>query len=334
MLSRPDISDDAIASVLNAFGLRISEASFIPSGDTNSAVYRVTTDDRARYVLKSRRGDFDEIAASVPAHLYSTGIRRVMAPIRTIANQLRIHAHGFDWMLYPFFDGKNAFERPLSREQWIALGETMRQVHTTILPQELARRVPRESYSPHKRDIVKALDSQVDRRSFDDPAAAELAAFWMSRRGEIRAMVERAEQLAPKMTQQADSFVLCHSDLHAGNVLVGAENQITIVDWDNPILAPRERDLMFICGGIGGSWNDPRESEWFFAGYGSAEIDSLAIAYYRYERIVVDIAEYGQRIFEAVGSTTDRQTDLRKLLGGFAPNNVIETADRFYFTLT
>jgi spectinomycin phosphotransferase len=91
---------------------------------------------------------------------------------------------------------------------------------------------------------------------------------------------------------------------------------------------------MFIGGGIGGSWNDLRESEWFFAGYGPAEIDSLAIAYYRYERIVVDIAEYAQRIFDGVGSTTDRLTDLRKLLYGFAPNNVIDTAHRFYLTLT
>jgi spectinomycin phosphotransferase len=333
VLTKPDISDDAVVSVLNGFGLRNSEASFLPSGDANSAVYRVTTDDRARYVLKSRCGDFDEIAATVPAYLYSRGFLRVMAPIRTTANQLWIHAHGFDWMLYPFFDGKSSFECPLSRAQWIALGETIQEVHTIILPPKLARRVPRESYSPRNRTIVKALDSQLDRRSFDETAAAQLAAFWMSNRSKIQAVIERAEQLAQKMHQQAASFLLCHSDLHAGNVLVGTDDQLTIVDWDNPVLAPKERDLMFVGGGVGGSWNDSREREWFFARYGPAEIDSLAIAFYRYERIVVDIAEYGQRIFDGKGTPRDRQSDLRKLMDQFAPNNVIDIAHRSYLNL-
>jgi spectinomycin phosphotransferase len=333
VLTKPDISDDAVVSVLSGFGLRHSEASFLPSGDANSAVYRVTTDDRARYVLKSRCGDFDEIAATVPAYLHSRGFLRVMAPIRTAANELWIRAHGFDWMLYPFFDGKNAFESPLSRAQWIALGETIQEVHTIILPSKLARRVPRESYSPRNRTIVKALDSQLDRRSFDDPAGAQLAAFCMSHRGEVQAVVERAEELAQKMHQQAASFVLCHSDLHAGNVLVGADGQLTIVDWDNPVLAAKERDLMLVGGGVGGSWNDSREREWFFAGYRPAEIDSLAIAFYRYERIVVDIAEYGQRIFDGKGTPRDRQSDLRKLMSAFAPNNVIDIAHRSYLNL-
>jgi spectinomycin phosphotransferase len=39
---------------------------------------------------------------------------------------------------------------------------------------------------------------------------------------------------------------------HAGNVVVGADNELTIVDWDEPILAPKERDLMFIGGGVDG----------------------------------------------------------------------------------
>jgi spectinomycin phosphotransferase len=183
VLTKPDISDDTVVSVLKGFGLRHSKASFLPSGDVNSVVYRVTTDDRARYVLKSRCGDFDEIAATVPAYLCSRGLVRVMAPIATRTNQLWIHAHGFDWMLYPFFDGKNAFKCTLSRAQWIALGETMREVHSIILPPKLARRVPHESYSPRNRTVVKALDSQLDRRSFDDPVAAQLGAFWMSNRG-------------------------------------------------------------------------------------------------------------------------------------------------------
>jgi spectinomycin phosphotransferase len=333
VLTEPNIANEIFVNALKCFGLGVAEATFRPSGDANTAVYRVSTDDRAQYFLKVRCGDFDEIAATVPAYLHSRGCSRIMAPISTTSNQLWVHADGFDWMLYPFFEGKNAFESPLSRARWVALGEVMREVHTAILPPQLARRVPRECYSPRYRAIVKALDRQVELRSFDDPLAAELAAFWTSKRGDIRAVLERAERLAQNMYQQADSFVLCHSDLHAGNVLVGADDQLTIVDWDNPILAPKERDLMFVGAGVGGSWNEPREREWFFTGYGPAEIDSLAIAFYRYERIVVDIAEYGRRIFDVLGTPRERQSDLQKLMSGFVPNNVIDIAHKSYLNL-
>jgi spectinomycin phosphotransferase len=318
---------------MDSFGLRISEATFLPSGDVNSAVYRITTDGRAQYLLKLRRADFDEVAVAVPAYLHSSGVLGVMAPIATAANQLWIHSHGFDWMLYPFFEGKSGFEAPLSRAQWIAFGETMRKVHRAILPADLARRVPRESYSPDNRAIAKALDAKVERFLFHDSPAARLAAFWRSNRTEIRTVVERSEQLAQQMQQRAMEFVLCHSDLHAGNVLLGADDRLAIVDWDNPIMAPKERDLMFVGGGIGGIWNDPREKEWFYTGYGLVELDSVAIAFYRYERIVADFAAYGEQIVGMKGTVEDRESGVRKFMSGFLPNNPIERAHRSYSDL-
>jgi spectinomycin phosphotransferase len=44
--------------------------------------------------------------------------------------------------------------------------------------------------------------------------------------------------------------VLCHADLHTWNVLVDGDGRLWLVDWDEAILAPRERDLMFLVGGI------------------------------------------------------------------------------------
>ena len=333
MLSKPDISDDTITCyAMDRFGVRIVEAAFLPSGDVNSAVYRITADDRARYLLKLRRADFDEVAVTVPAYLHSRGVLGVMATIATTANQLWIHAHGFYWMLYPFFEGKNGFEAPLSPAHWIALGETMRKVHTTSLPADLARRVPHESYSPHNRLIVKALDFQVERLLFDDPSTERLAAFWKTNRTEIRTVVERAEQLAKQMQNRSMEFVLCHSDLHAGNVLLGANDKLVIVDWDNPILAPKERDLMFVGGGIGDTWNDPREKEWFYTGYGPAEVDLVAICFYRYERIVADFAAYGEQIFGMKGTAEDRESGVRRFMNQFF-HNVIEIAHRSYSDL-
>jgi spectinomycin phosphotransferase len=334
VLNQPKVPHRSVVSVLRSYGLKTAEATFLPSGDANSAVYRVTAGG-VRYLLKLRCGDFDEIAPTVPAYLHSQGIVRVMAPMLAATGQPWIHAHGFDWMLYSFFEGKTGFERPLSQANWIALGETMRRVHATILPPDIARRVPQVSYSSQYRDVVRALDRRAaDPRNFGDPVAAQVAEFWTKNRADVRTVVERAGQLAEKMRGRAGALVLCHSDLHAGNVLVGADDALTVVDWDNPVFAPKERDLMFIGGGIGGAWNDVRESGWFFTGYGSAEIDPIAIAFFRYERIVVDLGEYGQRIFDLNASASDRLSNLRRLATAFLRDNVIDTAHKYYSSIT
>ena len=334
MLEKPDISDDTIIACLHdTFGLRIAHVAFLPLGWVNNAVYRIVTGSGRAYFLKLRRGNFNEIAVAVPAFLHAQGIRQVMAPVATTTHDLWLRAHGFDWILYPFFDGKTGFEVALSKTQWMALGASMKAVHTTRLPAALVERVPKEAYSPRWRKNVKAFHKQVEHDRYDDPIAASLAAFWLTKRDEIECIIERAEQLADALQNRAVELTVCHSDLHAGNVLVGADDQLAIVDWDEPILAPKERDLMFIGGGVGGIWNTDQEVTYFYQGYGQTDIDLLALCYYRYERIVVDIAEYSEQIFGMHGSVEERQKGLR-LVNQFLPNNVVDMAHGSYQLLS
>jgi spectinomycin phosphotransferase len=334
MLTKPSISDDTIIACLHdTFGLHVVQVTFLPLGWVNNAIYRVTADSGRSYFLKLRRGNFSEIAVAVAAFLHAQGIRQVMAPIATTTHTLWVQAHGFGWILYPFFDGKTGFEVALSKTHWIALGESMHAVHTTLLPAALAERVPQEDYSPIWRNIVKAFHKQVERDRYPDPTAARFAAFWMTKRDEIHCIVERAEQLAQALQNRAVTLVVCHSDLHGRNVLVGADDEVTIVDWDEPILAPKERDLMFIGGGVGGIWNNDQETQWFYQGYGQTEIDQIVLSYYRYERIVVDIAERAEQIFGMHGSVEERQKGLR-LREQFLPNNVVDIAHRTYQQLS
>jgi spectinomycin phosphotransferase len=330
MLEKPDISDDTIIACLHdSFGLRVAHITFLPLGWVNNAVYRVTADSGTAYFLKLRRGNFDEIAVAVPAFLHAQGIRQVMAPITTTTQDLWVHTHGFDWILYPFFEGETGFEVALSKTQWIALGQSIKAVHTTPLPAALAKRVPQEGFSPRWRNSVKAFHKQVEQNRYEDPIASSLAAFWLTKRDEIASIVERADQLADALERRTVDRVVCHSDLHGWNVLVGADEELAIVDWDEPILAPKERDLMFIGGGVGGIWNSDQETSWFYQGYGQTEVDLAALCYYRYERIVVDIAERAEQIFGMHGSVEERQKGLR-LREQFLPNNVVDIAHRTY----
>lgn len=330
MLERPDISDETIvARVRDAFGLQITNVMFLPIGWVNNAAFRLAADDGAAYFLKLRRGQFGEIAVAIPAFLHAQGIRQVMAPVATTTGDLWVHVHGFDWILYPFFEGQSGFEAALSPAQWSTLGKALQAVHAVRLPSALAARVPQENYSPRWRQGMQAFLTQVRLESHADPIGARMAAFLRARHDDIATMIARAEQLAAILQQRAGPFVVCHTDLHAGNVLVGRDDGVAIVDWDDPILAPKERDLMFIGGGVGGTWNDDHTPRWFYQGYGQTEVDLVALSYYRYERIVVDIAEYSEQIFGLHGSVEEREKSL-EVVSQFLPNNVVDIAHRTF----
>ena len=152
-------------------------------------------------------------------------------------------------------------------------------------------------------------------------------AFLKSKRNEILDLVERAERYAQALQENPPTQVLCHSDLHAGNILIDGNDALYIVDWDDPIYAPKERDLMFPGGGQGFRGHTAREEEaLFYQGYGPARIDQAALAYYRYERIIQDIAAFCDQIFSSDNRGEDREQAFNYLASNFLPGGTIEIA--------
>jgi len=142
----------------------------------------------------------------------------------------------------------------------------------------------------------------------------------------IRRMVDRAEQLAEKIQRHPSEFVMCHSDIHAGNVLMDENDTVYMVDWDDPIMAPKERDLMFIGGGVANVWKNPDEEKLFYKGYGRTEVDRSILAYYRHERIVEDIAIYVQEVLLKASGGMDREEMCGHFMAMFEPNGVVDLA--------
>lgn len=337
MLTPPDLAPESIQQCLSdAYGLHTTRAEFLPLGaDVNSAVFRIDAGGGATYFLKLRRDDFKQSVVAIPAFLHhEKGIDAVMAPLPTTDRQLSVRSLGFDWMLYPFFEGDNGFERGLSDVQWITLGATLGAVHRTELPDALLAGVARESYSHHWREGVRRYQRRFINGLAGDGIVRRFLAFWEAHDEEIDTVVYRSEQLASILLERSLPLVLCHSDIHAGNVLVGDNDRLCVVDWDTLILAPKERDLMFIGGGVGNVWNQPQEEALFYEGYGPTDIDPMALAYYRYERITKDLLEICDQIFDASASVEDREEGLRQIASQFLPNDVVAIAHRSYEAIT
>ena len=331
MLEKPDIQEDKITTCIQqAYGLRASQLEFLPLGaDANAAVYRLTTEDGQAYFVKLKRGTFEEIGVVLPRYLHDQGIPQVILPMLTGSGQLWTLLEDFQVILYPFIQGRNGFEVVLSAHQWADFGAALKRIHTTTLPDALSSRIPRETYTPQFRERVTSFLEGVKVDVLDDPVAVKTAALLQAKEAVILDLIQRSERYAHLLQEQPLEFVLCHADAHAGNLLIADNGALYIVDWDNPILAPKERDLMFIGGAQGFRGVTAQEEETlFYRGYGPAQIDQAALAYYRYERIIQDIAAFGEQLLLTSEGGQDRQQSFQYLASNFLPGNTIEIAQR------
>lgn len=332
MLEKPDLRDEVIVACLrDAYDLPVVRVTFLPLGaDLNTAVYRAAAEDGTVHFCKLRSGVFDETSVALPRFLCDQGVAQIIAPLSTNTGQLWVCLEPFVVVLYPFVEGRNGYEMQMSDRHWIELGSAIKRVHTVQVPAELTRRIGRETYSPQGRNTVTTFLARVEEGVHGgDAAALGLAALLRDKHDEIAGLVARAEQLAQVLESRSREYVLCHSDLHAGNVLIDGDGGFYIVDWDDPILAPKERDLMYPGGAQGFTGHTPQQEEsLFFQGYGPTEVDPYALAYYRYERIVQDIAVYCEQLFLSDGGGADRMQSQRYLAANFRPDGTIEMAHR------
>ncbi len=331
MLEKPDIQHSQITACLrDEYGLNAGQIDFLPIGaDRNTAVYRAITGNASPYFVKLRSGIFDEMSIIVPKLLHEQQIESIIAPLSTRSHQLWTSLDDFTVVVFPFIEGHDGYELNLLDRHWIDFGCALKAIHTARIPPTVTNRIQREQYSHKWRKMVQKFQMLVEDVRFADIAAAELAAFLKHRRDEISDLVRRAEHLASVLQTQSDPFVLCHADIHARNILIGADNHLYIVDWDTLTLAPKERDLMFVGGGQFLNQRFPEEEErLFYLGYGHTQTNPVALAYYRYERIVQDIAAYCEQLLLTDEGGEDRENGLRQLINQFRPNNVIEMAYR------
>ncbi len=330
MLEKPNLAEEELLACLRqAYGLSAEELAFLPIGaDSSTAVYRAVADDGAPYFVKLRRGAFDEMSALLPRWLSDRGLAQIIPPLTTVGGGMWARLDDtFTVVLYPFVVGRDGYAAPLSERHWHDFGAALRALHTAALPPELARRIPRESYDDRWRRTLERIVGQLAGLPPPDDVAARLAAFLAPRRAEVLRLAERADQLAQTMQSRGPELVVCHTDAHAGNLLVGADDRLYIVDWDSPTFAAKERDLMFVGGAQGFIGHTAREeADLFYRGYGQAQIDLAALAYYRYERIVQDIAIFCEQILLTDAGGEDRAQALRFLMSNFWPGGTIAMA--------
>jgi spectinomycin phosphotransferase len=260
--------------------------------DYNAGVYRVVSEQGAAYLLKTTSRPLYEPSCLVPRYLRDQGITAVVAPIPTKRGTLWARLEDrMDWtvIVYPFLDGDTSITG-MTHAQWRELGAIFQRIHQ-VPPAPESPEAPagctslrRETFDPSEYTRwVRAFETdQLDARDVGNESSRAVRASWAVHQSAIHTAVTSLETLAAALRSRTLPNVICHADLHPANLLRDAAGRVFVIDWDEVMLAPKERDFIFV--------REP-EADAFWEGYGPHGVDWLAQTYFQYERVVQDLIE-------------------------------------------
>ena len=335
----PSIPTSDIASaVASEFRMAVTDVRFLRVGfDVRTAAYEVRSKSDS-WFLKIRtdapRGSLArdlfsrDFFALVPHLLWSRGCAGVIPPHPTFDNQLSFPIGPHRATLSPFVEGCNAYDREIPEGGWETLADTLTRLHSLDpeLLHDLA--IPVERFGPEVRDAVRAemnsLDGQVPR----DVTAEQTLGLLLDDRSRINELAGLCDHIARNYPEPSRMRrVLCHSDVHAGNLHIGSDGRLYVVDWDELIVAPPERDLMYIGGGLLSTGLTPSEEcSLFYRSYTEHEPSPDLLVYYRVQRVLADIVEFCRLIFGNVSADEDRAASLTYLRSTLSSGGTIDHA--------
>ncbi|MCW8399695.1 aminoglycoside phosphotransferase family protein [Legionella sp. PATHC038] len=326
MPGQPIPEQQLIELLKSNYAINVEDIQSLQLGaDMNALVYKVN-DSANSYFLKLKYVNHEETHMDVMKLLHDSHVKEIIFPICSVDGKLLKQLNDFKMIVYPFIEGQNGFQHILTKNQWIKLGKTLKQIHTLSIPVALRKSLRTETYSPKWREMVKSLYSQIESDTSTNTMTIDFKKYYLKHFDSINRLVNSAEELVKLIQFDAHEYVLCHADIHAGNILMTSDESFYIIDWDDPMMAPKERDLMFIGGGVGNVWNLSAEVAYFYEGYGEVVINKTILSYYRHERIIEDIALYGLDLLASNMSDQSKRVSLEHFKSMFERNGVVDIA--------
>jgi len=312
----------------SAYGVEAGEYRFIPGYDFDAASYEVAIRGGGPVFLKVHFTPPAVAPLEVARALSDVGIS-VVAPRPTLAAGLtHPMGGGRHLVLYPYVEGRNAMDAGMTEGQWRAFGAALRAVHDSPVFERFVGRLPDEDFALPSSALVRDALDMATRPVGGSPAVARLVAFLGDHNGQIETMLRRADELRRLLRERRLPRCLCHADAHGANVLVADDGRVLLVDWDGAMLAPRERDLLFVIGSRIANTVEPHEETWFFEGYGAADVDPEAIVYYRYERIFPDLGVDATSVLAQLTDGASAEAQVTLIEGNFGPGGMVEVVER------
>lgn len=229
-----------------------------------------------------------------------------------------------------WIDGTSGFDALLDERGWRAFGRLLAALHTLPVEGGVRAVLPREGFDPSRwADQFEQVDAELDAVP-SEKKARRLAELWYPHRAELREVQQHTRSLAERLRSRGDlpRYVPCHGDPHLGNLVLTDGGHLALLDFDDAVLAPPERDLMFVLGGgvLADLAPSDEQQRWFMESYGTHEVDADLLVYYRGLRLLEDTSELAAIVLAPSSTEDDRDEALGHLTNVFSPTGMLVQA--------
>ncbi len=317
---QPRIPEERLRACLqDQYDLYPFTLEFLPRGkDYKAGVYRVVSEQSTAYLLKVTSRSLYEPRCLVPRYLNDQGITSVVAPVPTKSNDLWTKLMDWTVIVYPFIYGDTSLTG-MTNEQWKEVGTIFKRIHQVQLSPEGFESLRKETFDPIEYvRWIRAFETQhLHSRHGGSASERALLTSWEAHQSTIHKVVTSLEKLAEVLQSRIFPYVICHADLHAANLLRDHAGQVFVIDWDEVMLAPKERDFIFIRA---------PQADAFWEGYGQREIDWRALTYYLWERVVQDLIECTQDVCFRDDLGEETRDDIAQMFDEILEGSIINAA--------
>ncbi len=186
------------------------------------------------------------------------GLDFVVAPVPALDGSiLRRLSARYALTVAPFIDGAHRdwghWEEPEERRQVAAL---LHRLHAETSHVAAPRR---DDLSVQARAGLEDAVAAIARPWRSGPFAEPLRELVAPRVGELRSRLAAFDELAARVRADPAAWVVTHGEPHPGNTIRTPDGQLYLVDWDTTLLAPCERDLIWVTDEDGDAFRLYRE---------------------------------------------------------------------------
>lgn len=304
-----------IQAIQQGYGLDIINIEFMLRGFGGDC-YRANTRSGISYFLKLHDPVENQMMAAssrafylpLMQQLHTKGILpNIPQPLPTLQGALSLGIGTNELVITNFIEGQLVGFGKLPERVLIQLAEIVGILHVSIAELEFEHPFIEQFEIVFEHDLLKSFDTLTTLDASATSGQLLLRDSILPHKTQILAHLKYLKELQAYVKSANKPKVVCHTDLHGGNLITDSEGNLHILDWENAMIAPPEHDMIFFA-----REDNFKMTFWphYIRKFQTASIDPEILRFFFYRRGLEDIADFILRILRRDGSPKRDQEDI------------------------
>lgn len=302
-------------AILDGYGIEITDFEFLLRGFGGDC-YRAETPAGVSYFHKLHDPVANQMMAASSRAFYlplmhqlsTKGILQdIPCPLQTLDGNLSLKIGDNELVVTNYIEGELVGFDGLPEPVLTRLAEMVGVLHHNSAELEFKFPFIEGFEIVFESDLLRSFDTLSGLSENATPGQKSLQEIILPRKTQLTTDLAQLKELQHYARNIYKPMVICHTDLHGGNLMTDEQGTLYILDWENAMIAPPEHDLFFFAG-EGGFW----ELFWphYTRHFPTASIDPELLRFYFYRRALEDIADFIFRILRRENSPERDQQEI------------------------